>query len=32
VVAGAVTPARAELRYLGELQRINLTAVEWRLA
>src|ERR1051326_6239003 len=32
VVAGAVTPARAELRYFGELPRINLTAVEWRLA
>ena len=31
VVAGAVTPARAELRYFGELARINLTAVEWRL-
>lgn len=32
VVAGAVTPAPAELRYFGELPRINLTAVEWRLA
>ena len=32
VVAGAVTPAPAELRYFGELHRINLTAVEWRLA
>ena len=39
MVAGAVTPARgtvapvrAELRYFGELARINLTAVEWRLA
>jgi aromatic ring-opening dioxygenase catalytic subunit (LigB family) len=32
VVAGAVTPARSELRYFGELPRINLTAVEWRLA
>jgi 2,3-dihydroxyphenylpropionate 1,2-dioxygenase len=32
VVAGAVMPARAELRYFGELPRINLTAVEWRLA
>src|SRR5215470_1591370 len=31
VVAGAVTPARAELRYFGELPRINLTAVEWAL-
>ena len=32
VVAGAVTPARTQLRYFGELARINLTAVEWRLA
>lgn len=31
VVAGAVTPARAEVRYFGELPRINLTAVEWAL-
>ena len=30
--AGAVAPARAELRYFGELARINLTAVEWRVA
>lgn len=29
---GAVTPARADVRYFGELGRINLAAVEWRLA
>jgi 2,3-dihydroxyphenylpropionate 1,2-dioxygenase len=28
---GAITPARAEVRYFGELPRINLAAVEWRL-
>jgi aromatic ring-opening dioxygenase catalytic subunit (LigB family) len=32
VLLGAVTPARAELRYFGELRRINLAAMEWRLA
>jgi 2,3-dihydroxyphenylpropionate 1,2-dioxygenase len=32
VLIGAVTPARAEVRYFGELGRINLAAVEWRLA
>jgi 2,3-dihydroxyphenylpropionate 1,2-dioxygenase len=32
VLLGAVTPARAEVRYFGELRRINLAAVEWRLA
>ena len=32
VLLGAVTPARAEVRYFGELPRINLAAVEWRLA
>jgi 2,3-dihydroxyphenylpropionate 1,2-dioxygenase len=31
VLIGAVTPARALLRYFGELPRINLTAVEWSL-
>ena len=31
VVAGAVSPARADVRYFGELARINLTAVEWRV-
>jgi hypothetical protein len=29
---GAVTPAPADVRYFGELGRINLAAVEWRLA
>lgn len=32
VLLGAVTPARAEVRYFGELPRINLAAVEWRVA
>jgi 2,3-dihydroxyphenylpropionate 1,2-dioxygenase len=32
VLLGAVTPARADVRYFGELPRINLAAVEWRLA
>jgi len=27
-----VSPARAEVRYFGELPRINLAAVEWNLA
>jgi len=31
VLLGAITPARAEVRYFGELPRINLAAVEWRL-
>jgi 2,3-dihydroxyphenylpropionate 1,2-dioxygenase len=31
VLIGAVTPARADVRYFGELPRINLAAVEWRL-
>jgi len=31
VLLGAVTPARAALRYFGELPRINLTAMEWSL-
>jgi 2,3-dihydroxyphenylpropionate 1,2-dioxygenase len=31
VLLGAVTPARADVRYFGELARINLAAVEWRL-
>ncbi|HEX9819131.1 MAG TPA: hypothetical protein VGD07_05905 [Methylomirabilota bacterium] len=30
-LAGAVTPARADVRYFGELGRINMAAVEWRL-
>jgi aromatic ring-opening dioxygenase catalytic subunit (LigB family) len=32
VLIGAVTPARADVRYFGELRRINMAAVEWRLA
>ena len=32
VLLGAVTPARADVRYFGELPRINMAAVEWRLA
>ena len=32
VLIGAVTPARADVRYFGELGRINLAGVEWRLA
>src|SRR6266581_7221775 len=31
VLLGAVTPARADVRYFGELPRINLAAVEWSL-
>jgi hypothetical protein len=31
VLLGAVTPARALVRYFGELPRINLAAVEWSL-
>jgi 2,3-dihydroxyphenylpropionate 1,2-dioxygenase len=31
VLLGAVTPARADVRYFGELPRINLAAVEWGL-
>jgi 2,3-dihydroxyphenylpropionate 1,2-dioxygenase len=31
VLLGAVTPARADVRYFGELGRINLAAVEWRV-
>jgi len=31
VLLGAVSPARAEVRYFGELPRINLAAVEWAL-
>jgi len=27
-----VTPARADVRYFGTLPRINMAAVEWRLA
>lgn len=29
VLLGAVTPARTQVRYFGELPRINLAAVEW---
>jgi aromatic ring-opening dioxygenase catalytic subunit (LigB family) len=29
VLLGAVTPARAQVRYFGELPRIDLAAVEW---
>jgi 2,3-dihydroxyphenylpropionate 1,2-dioxygenase len=32
VLLGAVTPAPADVRYFGELGRINLAAVEWRVA
>jgi hypothetical protein len=32
VLLGAVSPARAVVRYFGELPRINLAAVEWSLA
>ncbi|HEX3175306.1 MAG TPA: hypothetical protein VHZ49_01430 [Methylomirabilota bacterium] len=32
VLLGATTPAPAEVRYFGELPRINLAAVEWRLS
>lgn len=32
VVLGAVSPAPGDLRYFGELGRINLAAFEWRLA
>ena len=32
VLLGAITPARAVVRYFGELPRINLAAVEWTLA
>ena len=31
VLLGAITPARADVRYFGELRRINLAAVEWRV-
>jgi 2,3-dihydroxyphenylpropionate 1,2-dioxygenase len=31
VLIGAVSPARAQVRYFGELRRINLAAVEWSL-
>ena len=31
VVLGAITPARGDLRYFGELGRINLAAFEWRM-
>jgi 2,3-dihydroxyphenylpropionate 1,2-dioxygenase len=31
VLVGAVTPAPARVRYFGELGRINLAGVEWRL-
>src|SRR5881396_4341702 len=31
VLIGAITPARADVRYFGELGRINLAAVEWRV-
>jgi 2,3-dihydroxyphenylpropionate 1,2-dioxygenase len=32
VLIGAVTPARAEVRYFGELGRIDLAAVEWSVS
>jgi 2,3-dihydroxyphenylpropionate 1,2-dioxygenase len=32
VLLGAVTPARAQVRYFGELPRINMAAVEWSLS
>lgn len=31
VLIGAVTPAGADVRYFGELPRINMAAVEWRV-
>jgi 2,3-dihydroxyphenylpropionate 1,2-dioxygenase len=31
VLIGAITPAPADVRYFGELGRINLAAVEWRV-
>jgi len=31
VLIGAVTPVAADVRYFGELPRINMAAVEWRL-
>ena len=31
VLLGTITPARADVRYFGELPRINLAAVEWQL-
>jgi aromatic ring-opening dioxygenase catalytic subunit (LigB family) len=31
VLLGAVSPARARVRFLGEMGRIDLAAVEWRL-
>jgi 2,3-dihydroxyphenylpropionate 1,2-dioxygenase len=31
VLIGAVTPARADVRYFAEIGRINLAAVEWRV-
>ena len=32
VVLGAISPAPGDLRYFGELGRINLAAFEWRVA
>jgi 2,3-dihydroxyphenylpropionate 1,2-dioxygenase len=32
VLAGAVSPARAKVRFFGELGRTNLAAVEWEIA
>jgi hypothetical protein len=31
VLIGAVTPAAADVRYFGELPRINMAAVKWGL-
>ena len=32
VLLGAITPARAAVRYFGELPRIDLAAIEWQLS
>ena len=32
VLIGAITPARADVRYFADLGRINMAAVEWRIA
>ncbi len=32
VLLGAVTPARARVRFFGEMGRINLAALEWSVA
>ena len=32
VLLGAITPARGDVRYVADLGRINMAAVEWRIA